>query len=151
MITASEIVTLAFYANYDPADIKSTYIDIAQDNILKPILGDDLYSDVTEASPTPANVTLRDNYCKPLLAFAVKSMVIANTSPRATNIGATYGNVNNATASSEAKDDSINVNDQMVEQLKQRLISYLRDNSTVYKFEEFRRNREFITKRIFIP
>jgi hypothetical protein len=39
----------------------------------------------------------------------------------------------------------------MVEQLKQRLISYLRDNSTVYKFEEFRRNREFITKRIFIP
>ena len=151
MITASEIVTLAFYANYDPADIKSTYIDIAQDNILKPILGDDLFSDVSAGSPTPANVTLRDNYCKPLLAFAVKSMVIANTSPRATNIGASYSNVNNATASSEAKDDSINVNDQMVEQLKQRLISYLRDNSTVYKFEEFRRNREFITKRIFIP
>lgn len=151
MITANEIVTLAFYANYDPADIKSTYIDIAQDNILKPILGDDLFSDVSAGSPTPANVTLRDNYCKPLLAFAVKSMVIANTSPRATNIGASYSNVNNATASSEAKDDSINVNDQMVEQLKQRLISYLRDNSTVYKFEEFRRNREFITKRIFIP
>ena len=151
MITNSEIVSIAFYANYDPADIKSIYIDVTKDNILKPILGDDLFDDINAASPSAEAVILRDDYCKPLLAFAVKSMVIANTSPRTTNVGAAYSSANNSNPSAEAKDDSINVNDQMIAQMKQRLIVYLRANNQTYNFKEFRQDREFITNKIFVP
>lgn len=151
IITKTEIRDLAFYANFDTADIRDTYINIAQENTLKPILRDKLYAQVIGGSPTADIVTLRDTYCKPLVAFAVKSMVIASTSPRPTNVGAGYATVPNTAPSADATDDALNVNDQLVAQLRQRLITYLRDNDETYAFEEFQSNREFITNKIFIP
>ena len=47
LMTASDIVTEAFYANFDPADIKARFIDLIEDNTIKPILGDTLYASVS--------------------------------------------------------------------------------------------------------
>jgi len=151
MITKSEIISEAFYANFDEADIKQSYIDLALDNTLKPLLGDDLYALVTANSPDANHVTLRDSYCKPLVSYAVKSIVISNVSPRATNIGASYTVQPNATASEGARDNALEVNDQMVVQYRQRLVSYLRNNSSLYAWDRLEKGREFITNRIIIP
>ena len=150
MITKSEIISEAFYANFDEADIKQSYIDLALDNTLKPLLGDTLYESVTAASPDAEHVTLRDSYCKPLVSYAVKSLVISNVTPRATNIGASYTVQPNATASEGARDNALEVNDQMINQYKQRLISFLRSNSSTYVWAELDLNRDFLTNRIFV-
>ena len=98
LMTASDIVTEAFYANFDPADVKSRFIDLIEDNTIEPILGADLFAAVSGGSPTSEQIVLRDTYVKPLLAYAVKSLVLANNAPRVNNIGAAYVNTPNASA-----------------------------------------------------
>ncbi len=149
LMTASEIVTEAFYVNFDTADIKSRYIDLIEDNTIKPILGDTLFAAVSGGSPTAAEITLRDNYIKPVLAYGVKSLVLANNSPRISNVGAAYTNTPNATATDEARKMAHEQNETLVQQLRQRLIDFLRDNSNTYNWTE-QDNRDFITNSIFV-
>lgn len=148
-MTASDIVTEAFYANFDPADIKSRFIDLVEDSTVKPILGETLFSSVSGASPSAEQIVLRDTYVKPLLAFAVKSLVLANNSPRISNVGAAYVNTPNATATDEARQMAMKQNETLVQQLKQRLIDYLRDNANTFGWSE-NNDRDFITNNIFI-
>jgi len=148
-MTASDIVTEAFYANFDPADIKSRFIDLVEDSTVKPILGETLFSAVSGGSPSAEQIVLRDTYVKPLLAFAVKSLVLANNSPRISNVGAAYVNTPNATATDEARQMAMKQNETLVQQLKQRLIDYLRDNANTFGWSE-NNDRDFITNNIFI-
>lgn len=148
-MTANDIVTEAFYANFDPADIKSRFIDLVEDSTVKPILGETLFSLVSGASPSAEQIVLRDTYVKPLLAFAVKSLVLANNSPRISNVGAAYVNTPNATATDEARQMAMKQNETLVQQLKQRLIDYLRDNANTFGWSE-NNDRDFITNNIFI-
>ena len=150
LMTASEIATEAFYANFDTADINSRFIDLVESNTIKVILGLELYNAVTAASPSAEEIVLRDEYCKPLLAFAVKSLVLANNSPRINNVGASYANVPNGAATEEARDMAHRQNQTIVQQLTQRLLTYLRDNDTTFNWSE-RDDRDFITNTIFIP
>lgn len=149
LMTASDIVTEAFYANFDPADIKSTFIDLVEDNTIKSILGDTLYASVSGGSPSAAEITLRDTYVKPLLAYAVKSLVLANNSPRISNVGASYPNTPNATATEEARMVAHKQNETLVQQLKQRLIDYLRDNQGTFNWTS-ENDSNFITNSIFV-
>lgn len=148
-MTASDIVTEAFYANFDPADIKSRFIDLVEDSTVKPILGETLFSAVSGGSPSAEQIVLRDTYVKPLLAFAVKSLVLANNSPRISNVGAAYVNTPNATSTDEARQMAMKQNETLVQQLKQRLIDYLRDNANTFGWSE-NNDRDFITNNIFI-
>jgi len=148
-MTASDIVNEAFYANFDPADIKSRFIDLVEDSTVKPILGETLFSAVSGGSPSAEQIVLRDTYVKPLLAFAVKSLVLANNSPRISNVGAAYVNTPNATATDEARQMAMKQNETLVQQLKQRLIDYLRDNANTFSWSE-NNDRDFITNNIFI-
>ncbi len=148
-MTATDIVTEAFYANFDPADIKSRFIDLVEDSTVKPILGETLFSAVSGGSPSAEEIVLRDTYVKPLLAFAVKSLVLANNSPRISNVGAAYVNTPNATSTDDARQMAMKQNETLVQQLKQRLIDYLRDNANTFGWSE-NNDRDFITNNIFI-
>jgi|TARA_R100000081_G_C4814781_1_gene174043 hypothetical protein len=149
LMTATDIVTEAFYANFDPADIKSRFIDLVEDSTVKPILGETLFSAVSGGSPSAEEIVLRDTYVKPLLAFAVKSLVLANNSPRISNVGAAYVNTPNATSTDDARQMAMKQNETLVQQLKQRLIDYLRDNANTFGWSE-NNDRDFITNNIFI-
>ncbi len=149
LMTASDIVTEAFYANFDPADIKARFIDLIEDNTIKAILGDTLYASVSGGSPSADEITLRDTYVKPLLAYGVKSLVLANNSPRISNVGAAYPNTPNATATEEARMVAHKQNETLVQQLRQRLIDYLRDNANTYGWTE-QNDSDFITNSIFV-
>ena len=47
LITASEVISIAFTnANTDTALIKDSFIDIAQYNHLRPVIGEDLYNKI---------------------------------------------------------------------------------------------------------
>ena len=133
LMTASDIVTEAFYANFDPADIKARFIDLIEDNTIKPILGDTLYASVSGGSPSADEITLRDTYVKPLLAYGVKSLVLVN-SRRISNVGA-YPNTPNATATEEAQ-GCTQTKRNLVQQLRQRLIDFLRDMQTYMMNEQ---------------
>ena len=148
-MTATDIVTEAFYTNFDEGDIKSRFIDLVEDNTIKKILGKDLYDAVAGGSPSAAQIILRDTYCKPLLAYGVKSLVLANNSPRISNVGASYANTPNASASEEARQMAHKQNETIVQQLKQRLIMYLRDNSSTFDWTE-QSDSDFITNSTFV-
>lgn len=147
--TATYIKTEAFYVNFDEGDIKSTFIDIVEDNTIKPILGDVLYANVSGGSPSAEEIVLRDTYVKPLIAYSVKSMVLGNNSPRISNVGATYATVPNGSATPESVEDAHKANETIIQQLKQRLLEYLRDNSTTFNWSE-QNNTDFLTNTIFV-
>lgn len=149
LLTPSEIATEAFYTNFDTADIKSRFIDLVEDNTIKPILGETLYNAVVGGSPTAAQITLRDTYVKPLLAYGVKSLVLANNSPRINNVGASYASTPNATSDDQAREMAHKQNETLIQQLKQRLLTYLRDNASVFDWTE-QNDNDFITNNIFI-
>jgi len=149
LMTATEIVTEAFYTNFDSGDIKSTFIDLIEESTIKKILGKDLYNSVSGGSPSAAEIILRDTYCKPLLAYAVKSLVLANNSPRINNVGASYANAPNGSATEEAREMAHKQNETIVQQLKQRLTSYLRENASTFNWSEPNDN-DFLTNGIFV-
>lgn len=70
LITASEVVNLAFASNIDPLLIKSQNITHAEEKYIKSLLGPEFYNQVTA---NPGNyTTLISTYIKPCLAYFVK-------------------------------------------------------------------------------
>ena len=70
LITASEVVQLAFASNIDPLLIKGQNISQAEDKYIKSLLGADFYNEVV-ANPGSYS-TLISDYIKPCLAYYVK-------------------------------------------------------------------------------
>ncbi len=135
--------------NLGLACIKAQFIEWIEDNTIKPSLGVTLDDSVSGGSPSADEITLRDTYVKPLLAYGVKSLVLANNSPRISNVGAAYPNTPNATATEEARMVAHKQNETLVQQLRQRLIDYLRDNANTYGWTE-QNDSDFITNSIFV-
>ena len=150
IVTITYVKDTAFFTNYDEGNIKQAYIDIVEDNTIKPILGKDLYNAVSGGSPSAIEITLRDTYVKPLIAYSVKSMALAETGPLVSNTGASFTNTNNSTVTSEAIEDAHRSNEALTLQLRQRLIEYLRDNAAAYNWTELD-DSDFLTKNIFVP
>ncbi len=72
LITASEVNTLAFVNQLDPALILPQFIESAQTKYIVPVVTQDVLDLITA---TPENyTTLVDDYIKPYLAFSVKYM-----------------------------------------------------------------------------
>lgn len=92
LITAADIITNAFTNNtVDPNVIKDNFIEIAQEEHIFPVLGEDLYDEIVDqnntASLTAENTTLLDTYIKPALAFYVKYEILDDMSVNTTDKG----------------------------------------------------------------
>ena len=84
LITPAETITRAFTnANMDTHLIKSTFIEIAELNHVKPFLGEDLYDAVVGGQ----YVTLVNDYIKDYLAFCVKFEILPDITYNTTSQG----------------------------------------------------------------
>ncbi|MCB2218970.1 MAG: hypothetical protein KQI35_01155 [Bacteroidetes bacterium] len=73
LITATEIISLAYITNLDEKLIKDQVIDVAEKSYISPILGSDFFKQV---SNDPASYsTLVDTFIKPCIAFFVKYLI----------------------------------------------------------------------------
>ena len=92
LITSLEVIETAFiHTKIDPSLIKNSYIEVSQEEHIRPILTQDLYdlvvSENTSGSFTGGNETLLNSYIKPALAFFVASDIIPHLAIRTNNKG----------------------------------------------------------------
>ena len=92
LITATQVKDLAF--TNDTADInviKDSFIEIAQEEHIRPVLGNDLYDEIVaqnnSATLTAENTTLLDDYIVPALAFYSKFELLDDMSVNTTSKG----------------------------------------------------------------
>ena len=92
LITASEVRTLAFIdQNINTSKIKDAYIEVAQEQYLRPLWGDDFYDEVLAAYDTSPYTTLITQY-KPALAYYVKYIALPEIMVQITDKGALLAN-----------------------------------------------------------
>jgi len=77
LITAAKVIELAFTRkNTDPLLIKTQFIEIAQEEHIRPILTDDLYDDIVAKNDASTlagkDLILLEQFIQPALAFYVK-------------------------------------------------------------------------------
>jgi len=130
LITATEVVNKAFTnANMDTHLIKSTFIEIAELNHVKPFLGEDLY----DACVQGGYITLVNGYIKDYLAFCVKFEVLPDISYNTTSQGVVE---NFAEFTNPINEKKLNYLRQETykksETFKKKMHSYLDDNSILY-------------------
>ncbi len=76
LITPSEIISLSYITELDPAMIKETFITTAQVQYIKPALTLPLYNDVVQNPAAPLYIELINDYIKPCLAWFVKGNML---------------------------------------------------------------------------
>lgn len=92
LISATEIIEIAFVQQeIDTALIKDTYIEVSQEEHIRPILTQDLYDEIVtqKAANTlsTANSTLLNDYIQPALAFFVATDITTQIAIRVTKSG----------------------------------------------------------------
>ena len=109
LITATETVSLSFVdgANFKTSKIKDAVIFAAQEQWIRPILGDTFYyelqTQVRNNSLNNANLTLLNTHIKQTLAFYVKYVVLPDLSYNLSNKGIkeSFGQYSKAVSSEE--------------------------------------------------
>ena len=97
LITSIEVIDNALLnGNLDPSLIKDSFIEVSQEEHIRPVLTQDLYDLLVSENDaqvfTGLNETLLTNYIKPALSFFVISDVIPAITLRVTNKGVMLGN-----------------------------------------------------------
>lgn len=93
LITSEEVVKLSFVEdkNFLDTKIKATLIFAAQEDYIRPVLGESLYYElqrqVRESSLTTLMTLLLDEYVKPTLAYYVKYLALPSLSRPVRNTG----------------------------------------------------------------
>lgn len=138
LITANEVISKAFvHGNIDPALIKAEFVEISQEEHLRPLLGIDMYDEIVSennaGSFTGSNQTLLNTYIKPALAFFVARDIILHVAVRVSNKGVM---INNGTESSPAsKEDRASLIARYKEQgdtLLNKMVRYILDNDSAF-------------------
>ena len=88
LITASEAITIAFLdKNFPSAKIKDSLIDIAQEQYLRPAIGDDFYEAINVADPPTQYDDFIDDYLQPALAYFILYLMLPEISMQITGSG----------------------------------------------------------------
>ncbi len=130
LITPAETITRAFTnANMDTYLIKSTFIEIAELNHVKPFLGEDLYNAVVGGQ----YVTLVNEYIKDYLAFCVKFEVLPDITYNTTSQGVVENLADFTNPVSEKKLNYLRQETyKKAETFKKKMHNYLDDNQDLY-------------------
>ena len=137
LITTAEVVDKAMTnANFDLHLIKSTFIEIAELNHLRPFLGKDLYNACVAGSGLGLNAsytTLNNNYVKDYLAFCIKFEILPDITYNTTSQGVVD---NMADFTSPVDSSKLNYLRQetykKAETFKKKMHRYLDDNSSLF-------------------
>ena len=90
LITAQQVVDEAFQdVNMFASKIKDAHIEVAQEDYLRPILGDDFYDHMVANHDQPPYVDLIADYLLKPLAFFVKYVVLPEVTISITALGMT--------------------------------------------------------------
>ena len=134
LVTAQEIIDNVFTDNtVDKFIIKDYFIEVAQEEHIRPLLTDDLYDSFIAGGYNAAHTTLLNDYIKPALYFYVKFEIITDMALIMTNKGvmiseSDFGNA----ASGRDRGDLINKAKKMGDTLADKLIRYIDDNSSSF-------------------
>jgi hypothetical protein len=130
LITTTEVVDRAMTnANFDTHLIKSTFIEIAELNHVKPFLGEDLYNAVSGGS----YATLVP-YIKDYLAFCVKFEILPDITYNTTSQGVVDNLADFTSPVSEKKLNFLRQETyKKAETFKKKMHIYLDDNKDIYK------------------
>lgn len=134
LVTAQEVIDNVFTNNtVDPFIIKDYFIDVAQEEHIRPLIGDDLYDTILAGSLSAANQTLLDDYIKPCLYFYVKYEVITDMALNTTDKGIMVSESDfGSAASGRDRADLIAKAKKMGDTLADKLVRFLNDNSSSY-------------------
>jgi hypothetical protein len=106
LITAQEVIDIAFTdMNFLPGKIKSSFIEVAQEEYIRPALGDELYAALIAAAPTGDNKALVDNYLKKALAFFVKYECLPDAAMNLTSSGLSLQQAQGTVAATDKQRD----------------------------------------------
>ena len=138
LISSLEVIDKAFLmGNIDPSLISDTYIEVSQEEHIRPILTQDLYNlIVTENDSqtfTGSNQTLLNDYIKPALAFYVAADIIPHIAIRTTNKGIMTNT--SETSQSATWEERIDIMTRYKEQgatMLEKMVRYLDDNTTTF-------------------
>ena len=142
LVTALEVIETAFiHTNIDPSLVKDSYIEVSQEEHIRPILTQDLYdlivSEKTSGTFTGLNETLLNTYIKPALSFYVALDLVDHLAIRMNNKGLMINS--SETSSPASREERIDIKTRLREQGKtmiDKMNRYLADNSssfTTYK------------------
>ena len=138
LITATEIVQEAsVYQNIDPEIIKVNFIEVSQEEHIRPVLTEDLYdlvvSENNSGTFTGLNETLLNTYIKPALAFMVMSDVVTLNAVRFADAGIMVNTSDTSeSATREERADLSKKYQKMGGTLIEKMQRYLEDNETSF-------------------
>ena len=138
LISSIEVIDKAFLmGNIDTSLITDTYIEVSQEEHIRPILTKDLYNlIVTENDSqvfTGSNSTLLNDYIKPALAFFVAADILIHLAIRTTNKGLMVNT--SETSQSATREERIDIMTRYKEQgntMLEKMQRYLDDNLTTF-------------------
>ena len=138
LITALDCINTAFlHTNIDPSLIKDSYIEVSQEEHIRPILTQDLYDLIVSESAagvyTGLNETLLNDYIKPALAFYVALDIVPHLAIRMNNKGLMINSSENSNpASREERTDIMNRFREQGKTMIDKMERYLYDNSSSF-------------------
>lgn len=142
LITANEVVEQALVIDtIDLSFIKDSFIEISQEEHLRPILTQDFYdllvAETNAQVFTGSNETLINNYIKPALAFFVVADVILLIAMKINNKGVMVGD--SETSNPASRQDRLDLNTRYKEQgqtLLNKMQRYLDNNKNLFPLYE---------------
>ena len=138
LINANEVISNALLQdNIDPSLIKDTFIEVSQEEHIRPILTQDLYdlivSENNSGTFTGSNETLLNDYIKPALAFFVVLDILPTLTLRITNKGLMINNSETSQAATrEERLDIMTRYRELGKTMLEKMERYLDDNSSTF-------------------
>lgn len=161
LITPQEVIDRSFTnGNTDIALVKDSFIEIAQEEHIRPILAgdlddaDSLYFDIVdqnnECTLTEENATLLNDYIKPCLAFYVKYEMLADMHMNTTSQGIMVNNSQFATgATNEQRADLARRTLSHAQTLRDKMVRYLEDDLRVNMYAKYEAGRNKSNTTLF--
>lgn len=143
LITASEVIDKGLiHDNIDTALIKEEFIEVSQEEHIRPILTQSLYDLIVTQNNndtlTAANTTLLNDYIKPCLAFAVVLDLIPHLAIRTTNKGLMINSSETSeSASREERLDIMTRYREMYTTMKEKMIRFIEDTDNVADYPTY--------------
>ena len=135
LINAIEVIENALlHDNIDPSLIKDTFIEVSQEEHIRPILTQDLYdlivSEKNSGTFTGLNETLLNDYIKPALSFFVILDILPTLTLRITNKGLMINSSETSQAATrEERLDIMTKYRELGKTMLEKMERYLDDNS----------------------
>lgn len=136
LITATEVVNISFTSSSKNVEamVKDAYISRAENDYIRPVLGDDLYDDIVANHSSGVNQTLYTEYLLPALAFYTKLLLLPDLNVKTTAQGLMVNSTEFGTqASSAMRAELATTTKQIADGFMKDAIKYIEINDTDFQ------------------